>query len=199
MSIQNIQIETAAKKQQAANTDPMTLTGEGVFYVKLVEGKTEGFFIDDDGNSVQLTSNGGLNIGTTIASAIDIELRNGSSSGLSSLQPVSVDAAGKAVAVDVSNEALCKAFTGITFQGSALNQPVDVVTGGLLENIGTSAAFGSLLYVNKSGGLTNVPPDIGVGGFVAGDWVILVGKIAQNLATPAQKDLIVTPTVIAQL
>lgn len=199
MAIQNKQLETAAKKQQATGSDPVTLSGEGVFYVKVVAGRTEAFFIDDDGQSTQLTNNGELNIGTTIASAIDVELRNGSTSGLSDLQPVSVDSSGKAVPVDVTNEAISKAIAGITFQGSNVNEPVTVVTGGLVENIVTSASFGSLLYVSKSGGLTNTPPDLGVASFLAGDWVILIGKIVQNLANPTQKDLLVTPTLIAQI
>lgn len=64
MSIHNKQLEPVARKFPAATVKPATLTGEGAWYVKIVSGIAEGFYADDDGNEVQITSNGSVNGGS---------------------------------------------------------------------------------------------------------------------------------------
>lgn len=70
---------------------------------------------------------------------------------------------------------------------------------GKVPNVSVSFAHGDYLYVSKTGGLTNIGPEIGVDGFVAGDTVIRVGVICRNTANPLQKDILVKIQVVGKL
>jgi hypothetical protein len=61
MSIFNKQLEDSGRKLSAQGSAPSTLTTEGAFYVKIVSGIAEGFYVDDQGQEVQLTNNGAVN------------------------------------------------------------------------------------------------------------------------------------------
>jgi hypothetical protein len=106
------------------------------------------------------------------------------------LSVVSIDATGRIKQTDVSVEAEAKSLCGITLQSIADNSTGEIATDGIVENITTSLTFGDLVYLSKTGTLTNIIPEIGIGGFVAGDAVIRVGVIARNAANPSNKDLV---------
>ena len=74
-----------------------------------------------------------------------------------------------------------------------------VVLSGLVKNVSTGLSVGDILYVAKTGGITTTAPDIGVSGFVAGDFVIKVGQITKNSSNPSNKDLLVAWQLVGQL
>lgn len=129
----------------------------------------------------------------------EVEILNGTGDTLTRLQPVSLDSFGKLVPTDVTDEAIVKSLVGLVKTNTATNLATTVVTSGKIENITTTASFGDLLYVSKTNSLTNIPPDIGISGFAAGDFVVAVGKVAMNLSNPTIKDLIINPILVGQL
>lgn len=127
------------------------------------------------------------------------QFQNASGSTLAIGTPVCVNASSQLILIDVSDELSVKAIVGvagISIPNAASGQIVD---NGRVQNITTSFAVRSVLYVDKIGGLTDVPPTDGVDGFVAGDFVILVGVIVQNEFNIGQKDLKLMISVIGQL
>ena len=92
-----------------------------------------------------------------------------------------------------------KALIGITAADVPNLSEGEVVNSGVLLNISTSASSGDPIWISKLGFLTNTPPSIGVGGFVAGDWVVYLGVVVQNPDTPTQKDLLVSMENMGQL
>lgn len=101
--------------------------------------------------------------------------------------------------IDVSNEGQANAIAGIVRADISNLNSGEVISGGLLENISTSASVGDIMYVSKVGDLTNIKPSIGVNSFISGDWVIRVGVIAKNNSNPLQKDLLVNIQIIGEL
>lgn len=202
MSIQNKQLENAPRKQTASTTAPTTLDGEGAFFVKDVAGITEGFYVDDQGFVTQITSNGELfGAGLTVGSAesIIIPAINGSGGTLSALMPLSMNSLGKVIPLDVSDETKVKRFLGINLGSVADTLEAAVVTSGRIVDVSTSLTLGDVVYVSKAGGLTNVTPDLGVGSFTTGDFVVIAGRIAQNPDNLLKKDLIVALSIVGQL
>lgn len=113
--------------------------------------------------------------------------------------PVRQTTAGDMDFVDVSIEAHAFACSGIT-QSSVPNLSAGpVLTSGRLTNITTSFVFGDPVYVSKIGGLTNVKPERGVDGFVAGDFIIAIGVIGKNADNPANKDIILNIGLVGQV
>lgn len=104
--------------------------------------------------------------------------------------PVCVNASGLAL-VDVSSESSVDSFAGVLFEDAINGQNGKVVSSGTIENISTSFAVGSMVYINKLGLLTNVKPSIGVNGFGEGDFVVKIGMIAPNATNVLNKDLLV--------
>lgn len=202
MSIQNKQLENAPRKQTASNTVPTTLDGEGAFFVKDVGGIAEGFFVDDQGFVTQITSNGDLaGSGVTVGSAesIIIPVLNGSGSTLSALMPLSVNSSGQVIPLDVSDELKVKRFLGINLSSVTTGSEAAIVTSGRIVDVATSLTLGEVVYVSKAGGLTNVTPDLGVGSFVEGDFVVIAGRISQNPDNVLKKDFIVAVSIVGQL
>jgi len=115
------------------------------------------------------------------------------------LTPVAVDNDGKLALIDVSDEDTIIALAGVTSQAIPNASNGSVALAGRIENITTLFLHGEYLYVSKTGELTNLTPNIGVGGFVAGDAVIRVGVIVRNSTTPAQKDLLVKMQLVGKL
>lgn len=60
MTIQNKQVEDAGKALSASASPPATGAGKGAFWTKTVSGIVEGFYVDSNGNQIQITSNGSL-------------------------------------------------------------------------------------------------------------------------------------------
>ena len=101
--------------------------------------------------------------------------------------------------IDVSIESEALAIAGLVRADTADTATGEVISGGLLENISTSATIGDIMYVSKLGDLTNVKPSLGVSGYVAGDWVIRAGVVAKNSDNPLLKDLLVNIQIIGEL
>lgn len=101
--------------------------------------------------------------------------------------------------IDVSVEADVDALMGVLKAASANGTSGQVISSGSIEKFSTPFAVGAALYVSKLGTLTNVKPSIGVNGFGEGDFVVFIGKIAQNADNPADKDLLVLVQVHGQL
>lgn len=64
MSVKNNQLENNPRPLSTGAT-PNVNAGQGAFYVKDVSGIAEGFYVDDQGNEIQLTSNGAINVPIT--------------------------------------------------------------------------------------------------------------------------------------
>lgn len=125
-------------------------------------------------------------------------LTNGSGSPIPGLTPVTLNAAGDLDTIDVSNEADALRTVGVT-NASILNASSgDVTALGKISNV-VGFALDDIIYVSKTGTLTATVPDIGVGDFVSGDFVIQIGKIAKNQTNPSNMDLLVQIQVIGQL
>lgn len=131
--------------------------------------------------------------------ALETSMNNGSGATLTALTPVRGDTSGKANTVDVATEAQAFAIVGITKASISNGSDGTIVIGGRLKNITTSAVFGDKLFVSKTGGVTATKPDIGSGGFVAGDFVIEMGVIVRNNTVITNKDLDVNIRVVGQL
>lgn len=93
--------------------------------------------------------------------------------------------------VDVSIPSDVEAIIGVAAQDIADGTSGILITDGRVENIVTSFSIGDIVWIDKSGALTNIGPNIGVNSFASGDAVVVVGTIAENLNNASQRDLIV--------
>lgn len=112
--------------------------------------------------------------------------------------PVKLTSSGVGL-VDVSVEADVDAFAGVLLVDASIGSTGSIINSGTVENVSTSFAVGSIIYVSKVGTLTNVKPSTGVNGFGEGDFVIKIGMIAQNNDNPSGKDLLVGIQIMGQL
>ena len=113
--------------------------------------------------------------------------------------PVRINTSGELDFVNVSVESEILNIAGIASQNIPTGLSGMFINNGKIEGIITSAAFGDVIYISKTGGLTNIKPSIGVGSFVAGDFSVMVGVIAKNEANPLVKDLILNIDIQGQL
>ena len=113
--------------------------------------------------------------------------------------PVRSDISGNISTVDVSVEDDALSIIGVASENIANGSTGTITVGGLLTGISTTASVQDILYVSSSGVITNAKPDIGVSGFVEGDFVIVLGTVIENQSNPLQKDLIVNINVVGQL
>lgn len=112
--------------------------------------------------------------------------------------PIRLSPTGAAL-ISISNEDSANAIAGL-LKANILDATVgDIVNSGIIEDISISASIGDIIYVSKSGGLTNIKPSIGVAGFDSGDWVIRVGVIAKNNDDPLLKDILVNIQIVGEL
>lgn len=128
-----------------------------------------------------------------------LELKNGTTSTIAALTPVGIDSAGDIKPVDVTDELSSLLQLGVTENSINSNTYGNVIFTGRIENVSLSYSHGTVLYVSKTGTLTDQVPTIGINGFVAGDKVIRVGGIVKNKTNPSLKDLIVKFEVIGTL
>jgi hypothetical protein len=124
--------------------------------------------------------------------------QNQSGSALPQGSPVKITSSGISL-VDVSQEGDVDAFAGVLANNSANGTTGQVISSGSIPNITTSFAIGSIIYISKTGILTNVKPSVGVNGFGEGDFIIKIGMIAQNIDNPTNKDLLVQIQHMGQL
>ena len=113
--------------------------------------------------------------------------------------PVRITSLGKLERIDVSDETQMDAIAGVLKTDLNNGEAGSIIGAGLLENITSGASFGDVLWVSKSGDLTNIKPSIGVNGFLAGDFVIRIGVVSKNLANPSNKDLLINISITGQL
>jgi len=132
-------------------------------------------------------------------SVTESAVTNNSGGTLLALTPVRSDSVKGMDSVDVAIEAEIKAILGVLKADTNNGVQGTIVNNGRIENITTGIAVDTSVYLSKSGGITSTPPDIGVGGFLAGDFVILLGVITTNESNPSNKDFVVNIQLIGQL
>ena len=135
----------------------------------------------------------------SVAKTTSADFINNSGSSLNKGVPVRLDINGELMPIDPSIEAHVSAIAGIVSQSISDNQSGSIINSGRLEDFITSATIGSPLYLAKDGSITDVKPSIGVGGFVEGDFAVLLGIVAKNTVNPANKDLLIRIQLIGQL
>lgn len=118
------------------------------------------------------------------------DFTNNSGGTLAKLTPVRIDNTGDLQNINVALET-AKDIVGIVDSDIVNGATGTVINDGRLTDISVSSDFGSELYISKAGAVTDQEPTIGVGGFVAGDFVISIGKVIKNLDNPTLKDLLV--------
>jgi hypothetical protein len=126
-------------------------------------------------------------------------INNTSGSTILRTVPVRIDGDGNLNTIDVSLEDQALAIAGVMLEDVDDTNKGRLASSGRIVNIITTANNGNILYVSKTGGLTNIKPDIGVGGFVDGDFVIRIGVLFKNSDNPTQQDLLLNIEVIGQL
>jgi hypothetical protein len=113
--------------------------------------------------------------------------------------PVRINTSGELDFVNVSIENEVVNIAGVASQSIPTASAGVFLSSGKIEDITTTADFGDFIYISKSGNFTNAKPTIGVGGFLASDFVISVGVVAKNESNPTLKDLIINIDVQGQL
>jgi len=122
---------------------------------------------------------------------------NNTGSAIGAALPVKITATGMAT-INPTLEADVLSLAGLTVATVGNGSQGTIIASGTIYNVGMFSP-GDAVFVSLSGGLTNDKPDIGVDGFVEGDWVVRVGFIVKNETTPSQLDLLVAIAIIGQL
>lgn len=125
--------------------------------------------------------------------------QNGTGSTIAQGTPVTINGSGQVVPIDVTVDAQATGIVGLVAADLPSAASGQVIDNSRLENVSMGFSVGDILYVSKSGFLTNLVPDYGVGGFSAGDWVIYVGVVVQNEFNPSQIDIVVSISARGQL
>jgi hypothetical protein len=137
--------------------------------------------------------------GSGSGTAVELDMLNDSGSAIAAGTPVRINDTGGISPLDPSVEAEALAVVGITKASINNGEQGIVVAHGKIENITTTAALNDRLYISATGGITESQPNIGIGGFLAGDLVISLGVVSKNLTNPANKDLIINIEIVGQL
>jgi len=145
-------------------------------------------------DSITAAISGGLS-----ASSLTATLINNTGSTLAEKTPVRINTNGWLDTIDVSTDSGALTIVGLTDGSITHGNTGEVLLSGCLKNVITAFSFGDVLYVSKTGDITNVKPDIGVSGFIAGDFVIKLGIISRNISNPVNKDFIINITIVGQL
>lgn len=124
---------------------------------------------------------------------------NGTLSTITQGTPVSVNGSGLLVLVDVTSEASVSNMVGAVAADIASAATGAVASDGRITNITTSFNFGDALYIDKTGALTNIKPDIGVNSFTHGDFIVFAGVIVPNEDNNTLKDIKLVLSVVGQL
>ena len=125
---------------------------------------------------------------------------NASGSSMVKGTPAAINTNSQLVTVDVSNEANVLAFVGLTNVIIPASATGGVQDTGRLEDV-TFPSFnlGDPLWIGKDGNLTNAKPEIGVGGFVDGDFVVFVGVFVRNEFTSTLRDIKLAIELVGRL
>lgn len=138
----------------------------------------------------------GSGVGT--GSSLLAEYENNSGSTINALTPVRSISGGIAD-VDPSVESHVTRILGVVNQQINDGFSGDVTFSGLIENITTAIGVDTPVFLSKTGEITQTVPEIGIGGFISGDFVVYIGQITKNTSNPAQKDLKVDIDIRGQL
>lgn len=125
--------------------------------------------------------------------------QNGSGFTLAQAVPVSVNTSSQIVPLDVTSEVSVQALVGLTSISIPNAATGSVIDNGRLENITTTFAVGDAVYAGKDTPLTNVKPDLTVGDWAVGDFVIFLGVVVKNEFNPSQMDIKLMISLIGQL
>jgi len=106
--------------------------------------------------------------------------------------PVGVNIDGELGLIDIRDEQSALSMFGVTYEAINDQSEGKILQEGIIDNITTTANFDDIVYVSKTGSLTNDVPIIGQNGYLEGDFVIRVGKIIRNKQNPLLKDLILS-------
>jgi len=118
---------------------------------------------------------------------------------LSQLTVVRVLGNGSIGMIDVTDRDQVYSIFGALESNVANGDSVSVISKGRIKNITTSFNTGDVIFLDKSSNLTNITPEIGVNGFVVGDFVVRLGIIVQNEENPSNKDIIIDIQIIGSL
>lgn len=113
--------------------------------------------------------------------------------------PVSTNTSGMISPTDVTNETSVNQFVGHAQFRISASSLGPVISGGRLENIVTAFAVGDPIYIGHGGTLINQKPDVGIAGFMAGDWVMFVGVLVKNEFNPSLTDIQLCSQIIGEL
>jgi len=113
--------------------------------------------------------------------------------------PVAINSASHIIPISVSTETIATAMIGLTYADIPNGQSGPVIDSGRLENLSTGFSSGDIVYVSASGGLTNIKPNTGANGFVAGDFVLLIGVVVENEYNPSLLDIQLLLSVVGEL
>lgn len=139
------------------------------------------------------------NVLEALANEAGDNIENNSGLTIAKATPVRIDTDGNMRSINVSVEAEALAVAGVARENIISGNSGPVLSSGRVEDIVTTANNGDVLYVAKTGGLTNIKPSIGVGGFVSGDFVIRIGVLYKNEDDPLKQDLLLNISVVGQL
>lgn len=133
------------------------------------------------------------------ASALTDSRSNNTGVPINKGTPVRINSSGELDFVNVSVENQILNIAGIASQTIPDGNAGAFLSSGKIEDITTTASFGDLVFISKTGTLTEIKPSIGVAGFLAGDFVVSVGVVAKNETNPLLKDLIINVEIKGQL
>jgi hypothetical protein len=111
----------------------------------------------------------------------------------------SINSSGFLVPLDVSSEASFKNFVGYANLRIAVSASGPIIANGRLQNVTTSYAVGTPLYIGTDGNPTNIIPSIGVNGFVSGDACIFMGVLVPNQTNSLETDIALFTQVVGEL
>jgi hypothetical protein len=135
----------------------------------------------------------------TASKKIQSPFTSGTGALIPKANPVSLTASGTIIPIDISDETSVYRIVGLCGQDLAGGETGEVIDTGRLEDVTIGYSVGDPLYISKAGFLTNARPDIGVDGFVAGDWVVFIGLVVKNLNDPLKKDIKLMIDIVGQL
>lgn len=172
---------------QASNPIP---SGENGLWVNT---SNQIVYIDENNNTQNIS------IGAS-GKGVYIPVKNNSGSPIAKGSVVSINSSGELQLLDVSVAANAEKVVGIASDSISNGATGLICMSGVVENLTTSLVFGDQVFASATpGGLYGSDPVIGVDGFVSGDYVVRLGVIYQNAASPGQKDIAVNIHIVGTL
>lgn len=102
------------------------------------------------------------------------------SAAIPQAQAVSTNGSGQLVPLNISSLASVNNMVGYALSRIPASASGSIISNGRLLNFTTSYSIGTPLWIDTNGNPTNIVPQIGVNGFVSGDYVIFLGVVVAN-------------------